>query len=93
MADLRRDATLRLVVLLLADLAVTQQEEAEGVLGRVRGREDDVAVLPDERPLHPFAAEDELAAAADHRDETQHIRELDAREIALKDWGVGHRTN
>src|SRR5213075_1207057 len=28
-ADLRRDAPLRLVVLLLADLAVTQQEETE----------------------------------------------------------------
>src|SRR6266704_1859764 len=86
-------AALRLVVLLLTDLAVAQQEEAERVLGGVRGREDDVAVLPDECPLHSFVAEDELPAATDHRDETQHIRELDAREIALKDWGVGHRTN
>ena len=47
----------------LLDLAVAEEELAEGVLGGVRGGEDDLAVLPDDRALELTAAEDELPAA------------------------------
>jgi hypothetical protein len=91
-ARLRGDAALRLLVLLVGDLAVAQEELSEGVLGRARAGEDDLPLLPVNGPLEMGPPHDELAGLADHRDEAQHVGELYFREISLEDRFIGHRT-
>ncbi len=89
-AQQRRHAPLRLLVLLLIDLAVAQEKLPEGVLVRARAGEHDLALFPMDRPLQIRAAHDELPALANHRHETEDIRKLDLGKVALKDWFLGH---
>ena len=84
------DAAFRFFVLLLGDLAVAQQEHAEGVLGRVGGGEDDLAVFPVDGALQLFVDQPQLPGAADDGKETEDVRQLNAREIALEDVILRH---
>src|SRR5262249_38721394 len=80
----------RLFVLPGRDLAVAQEELSERLLGRVGGGEDDLAVLPVDAALELIPLKGQLPCAADQGDETEDVRQLDAREIALKDRCVRH---
>ena len=84
------DAALRLLVLDRGDLAVAEEELPERVLGRVRRGEDDLPLLPVDAALELIPAQGQLPGAADQGDETEHIRQLDARKISLEDGGVRH---
>ena len=63
-AGLGGDAALGLLVLREGDLAVAEEELAEGVLGGVGVGEHDLAFFPVDGALEVLVAHDELAAAA-----------------------------
>src|SRR5262249_38630570 len=86
----RPDPQRGLVVLLLRDLAVAQQELAERIIRTVRGGENHLALQPVQCPLEPPLLEVQLAAAADHRDEAEHVGDLDAPEVPLENRAIVH---
>src|SRR2546430_17653329 len=84
------DAAFRFLVLRQRDLAVAQEELPQRVFGRVGRGEDDLAVLPVNVPLQLVLPQGQLSRALDHGDKAEHVRQLDAREIALEDGWFRH---
>src|SRR5262249_34006791 len=74
----------------LGDLPVAEEELTEGVVGAVGGGEDDFAFHPVELALESSLLEYEFARPADHRDEAQHVGDLDALQISLENRAVVH---